>query len=408
MCIENMRFKFDLNGLWFFQIDPDDIGTQQQWFHIENYQYIENKYEIPVPGSWNVIDITNNELCNYKGIGWYFKQFILPSEFSEKKSTLYFQAVNFKAEIFLDGKKIGEHEGGFTPFSIDLTGISTEETHFLVLKVINEEGYGGIHRDVFIEFYDWVYLEEYKISQEIVWKQDNTPKMAKVTVKTYFKNNTDYEWKGTIDHIFTRENALISINKQRQFNIQNKNSRLLTTVVEIDEPLLWSPENPFIYDLILDVKNDNGDIIEQIRTIVGIREFSTEENQLILNKKPYELKGVRKQFENGDFGYSIPKNMVLNELKAMKQQKINTLHFATHPEDEFIFRILDRLGFLVIEEIGLDDMTKPISNKLLEDMISRDINKTCILSWNWLSDKDRTRSINLSILKHIYEKFEQI
>ena len=271
-----MRFKFDLNGLWYFQMDPEQMGKQQQWFMKENYQYIEDKFEAPVPGCWEVID---NELSDYKGWGWYFTEFTLPHEFDRKKVKICFKGVNYICDVYLDGKLLGAHEGGFTAFSFDVTGIDVEEPHYLVIRVENEVNYSGIHRDVYLEFYDWIYMEECNVSTEILWKSPGVPRRARIKIKTYFKNTMKWDLEeASIIHVLTHDKALI-MDQSRDFNVQHENSRLLTTVLEIpaDSLTLWSPDEPFLYDLNLVVKNSDGVIFENIDLQVGVREFKFKE-----------------------------------------------------------------------------------------------------------------------------------
>lgn len=402
-----MRFRFDLNGLWHFQKDPDQIGESQEWFRRENYQYIENKFEAPVPSCWEAID---DELKDYKGVGWYFKEFTLPHEYDRKKVNLWFEGVNFKSDVYLDGKLLGSHEGGFTPFNFDLTGISTEQSHFLVVKVNNMVYYSGIHRDVYIEFYDWIYMDDLQVSTEIEWTANNKPKSAKIIIKTYFKNTMQWELKdATINHVVKHELSLIAELK-REFNVQNNNSRLLTTVIQIpDEAIhLWSPDDPYLYNLILEVKNSEGVIFEFVELLVGIREWSVVGSDLFLNKQKFSMKGIITELENPEFGLSLPKAVLIKKLKTLKANGINTIRLKDHPTDSFSLEMMDRLGFCVIEEIGAIDPRDPKSQKLIQTMILRDRNHPCIFSWNLENTDDTARNFNLDLQKTWYTGFERV
>ncbi|MBD3352492.1 MAG: hypothetical protein GF364_13470 [Candidatus Lokiarchaeota archaeon] len=402
-----MRFKFDFNGLWHFQIDPDDLGVDQEWYLRENYQYIEEKFEAPVPGCWETID---PELADYKGTGWYFKEFLLPHEFERKKVNLCFDGVNYAIDVYLDGELLGSHEGGFTPFSFDVTSISVEEPHYLVLKVHNDMNFSGIHRGVYLEFYDWIYMEEYQITTEIDWKQEAVPRLGKIVVKTYFRNTMKWDLEqATLLLKITHDKALISMQK-RDFNVQHENSRLLTTTIQIpkDSLHLWSPEEPYLYDLTLQVKNNEGVMFELIEEQVGIREFKQKEEELFLNGQKFEMNGVAQQFEHLDFGLSLPKEILIKKLKSLKSDGINTIRLIHHPADQFSLNMMDRLGFAVVEEIGLVDKSKEESQQLIKDMIMRDRNHPCIFSWNLQRDDDPLRSFNLEIQNKWYSDFKEI
>ncbi|MHA1339768.1 MAG: glycoside hydrolase family 2 protein [Promethearchaeota archaeon] len=402
-----MRFKFDLNGLWFFQIDPDNLGIEQEWFKMENYQYIFDKYIAVIPGCWEMID---EELKDYKGIGWYFKEFILPHEFERKKVSLVFEGVNNKADVYLDGKLIGSHEGGFLPFELEITGISTEEVHFLAIRVENVLYYSGIHRDVYLEFYDWMFLDEYIIDTEVEWATNNTPKSAKIMIQTRFLNTMEWEFEDcTVTYVLSREKAEL-IREERKFNVQKHNTRLLTQIIQIpqDSIFLWSIEDPQLYDLKIEVRSKDNVLFEIIESQVGIREFEVKDDELYLNKQKINMKGIITEFETPDFGLTLPKAVLIKNLKDLKAKGINTIRLKDYPTEKVALELMDRLGFIVIEELGPIDLKDPKTKKLIRDLIKRDRNHPCIFSWNLEVPEDPKRNINLEVQKDWYARFERV
>jgi len=402
-----MRFQFDLNGLWYFQIDPDNIGVKQEWFKKENYQYVFDKYISTIPGCWEVID---EKLKDYKGVGWYFKEFILPHEFERKKVSLVFEGVNFKTDVYLDGKLLGSHEGGFLPFYFDITGISTEEVHFLAIRVENVLYYSGIHRDVYLEFYDWMYLDEYYIDTDIEWNENNTAKSAKITIKTRFVNTMEWEFEDcTILYVLSREKAEIC-REERKFNVQKHNTRLITHQIQVPKEslFLWNIDDPQLYDLRLEVKSKDGVLFEIVELDIGIREFEVKNNDLYLNKKKLNLKGVITELENPEFGLTLPKATLIKKLKELKSKGINTIRLKDHPTEKVALQLMDIIGFIVIEEIGPIDLKDPKTKTLIRDLIKRDYNHCCILSWNLETPEDPKRNLSLDLQKNWYSGFERI
>jgi len=399
-----MRIRYDLNGLWSFEKDPQSLGDQQQWYQQDNYQYIEGKLDIPVPGCWNITDKTLEEFI---GTGWYFRQFSIPPEFNGKRASICFQGVKEKAEVYLDGKNLGMHEGGYTPFSFDITGLYPEEPHFLVVKVTNPKECGGIHDDVYIEFSDWIYLDDLSLAQEVIWNNDNSPKMAKITIKSYFKNDTEAEWNGAIHFAISYDKVTLT-ELDRDFNVQQNNSRLLTTVFQLDNPQLWSPSDPYIYDLIMEVTDSTGKVIEQITYSVGIREFLVNGSNLLLNQKPFQFIGIDYNFEHKEFGLAAPKSAIIRDLKQFKAQGINTIRLSKQPGSNFLLEMMSRLGFVVIEEAGLVDYSTPLAEKIVREMILRDRNLPCILSWNLIRSEDPSRTISLELIKTWMQSFKAI
>ncbi len=225
-----MRTKVTLDGMWHFQIDPDGIGRDQQWFLEENFQYLEPLFIGVVPGCWNHY---HSELEDYHGIGWYFTNFEIPEVLSKKKIILHFEGNHGNekegVEIYLDGKKIHTQKGAYSPFLYELSGISPEHPHFLVIRIDALQN-GGINRSVFLQFSDWIYIDDHHLNQKIEWVNQKTAKSVELTIKSFLRNDTNTEWKGRIEYKFSHQKAVIS-SIQRDFNIQNKNSRLLTTVI---------------------------------------------------------------------------------------------------------------------------------------------------------------------------------
>ena len=217
-----MRTKVLLDGMWHFQIDPNNIGITQQWFLEENFQYLDPLYIGIVPGCWNYY---HSDLKEYNGIGWYFTNFEVPSVLSKKKIILHFEGIHGEktegTDVYLDGKKIHTQKGAYSPFEYELTGISTEKPHFLAVRVHSIQG-GGIDRSVSLQFSDWIYIDDHHLNQKIEWVNTNSAKSVELTIKSFLRNDTNAEWNGRIEYSFTHQKSVISAT-QRNFNIQNKN-----------------------------------------------------------------------------------------------------------------------------------------------------------------------------------------
>jgi beta-galactosidase/beta-glucuronidase len=398
-----MRTKILLDGVWHFQIDPENIGKAQQWFLEENFQYLETLFIGIVPGCWNHY---HSDLKNYNGIGWYFRNFEVPSVLSNKKIILHFDGIHGDGpegiEVYLDGKKILTQKGAFSPFEYELTGISTEKSHFLAIRVDSLEA-GGIDRSTSLQFSDWIYIDDHHVVQKLEWINDTTPKSAELTIRTFLRNDTDKEWNGHVEYLFTHQKAVIS-KTQRDFNIQNKNSRLLTTVIVLDKPNLWSPSNPFLYDLHIRVIDSEEHLVDEDFTSIGIREISSKDEKLLLNHKELDMNGLKIQYISEQFGSAIPIVFLMQKLENLKKEGINILYFD-HLLDPRVLDLTDSYGFCIIQGADKFEMIDSHAEHLIKTMIFRDRNHASVISWVYTRELDLSRSINEELITHWISSF---
>lgn len=400
-----MRTKVLLDGMWHFQIDPDGIGRDQQWFLEENFQYMDPLFIGVVPGCWNRYAA---ELQNYKGTGWYFTNFEIPSVLAKKKIVLHFEGIHGDGssgvEVYLDGKKIHTQIGAYSPFKYELTGISTEKPHFLAIRTDSAQG-GGIDRSVFLAFSDWIYIDDHHLNQKIEWVSQKTAKSVELTIKSFLRNDTTQEWNGRIEYTFTQQKAVISAT-QRNFNIQNKNSRLLTTVVRMDSPKLWSPSSPFLYELHTRVIDSEEHLVDEDFTLIGIREISSQDEKLILNQEEFSMNGLKIDYTSAQFGSAIPTVYLMYKLERLKKEGINLLCFDHLPDSQFL-TLTDHYGFCVMQGADVFEVIDSKAENLIKTMIFRDRNHPSVISWKYTRELDLSRSINEELVTRWMNGFEK-
>ncbi|MBN2156318.1 MAG: hypothetical protein JW776_09755 [Candidatus Lokiarchaeota archaeon] len=404
-----MRTKVLLDGIWYFHADPDDIGRDQQWYLEENFQYLERLFTAIVPGCWNQYDEILKDYC---GIGWYFKNFEIPRDLVSKKIFLHFEGVNGtgSTEIFLDGKKISTQKGAYSPFKIELTGIISEQSHFLGIRMQSspdEKKNRGIDRSVYLEYSDWIYIDDNHILQKIEWTPQKHPKSVELTIKSFLRNDSIQEWVGSIEYNITHQKAIISTTK-RNFNIQNKNSRLLTTVIIIESPELWSPSspNPFLYEIHVKVQDSEYHLVDEHYTHIGIREIDSREGKLYINQQELPMHGIKMEYSSKLFCSAIPTIYLLNKLMELRKEGVNLI-FLEHLPDKRFLDITDRLGFTVIENADRFEIIDDHAETLIKTMIFRDRNHASVISWKYTREMDSSRSINSELVTRWIRSFEK-
>lgn len=247
----------------------------------------------------------------YDGIGWYRRYFKLPAQYKNKRVVVSFEGVMTSCEVFLNEKKIKIHHGGYVGFVCDLTDeINWGGNNLLAVRVSAEydsltppgkpQGkmdfyyYSGIYRDVEMVITDKLHITDALEEDEVagggvfVTYPEVTKERAQVYVKTHIKNAKEKEEKGNLRISLTDQNNNIVVEKNRPFSLTAHSKNHFDTEIEVNNPALWHPYTPNMYNLKTEVVVD-GQVIDVLRTPIGIRtiKYTTEEGFFINGEKLY-------------------------------------------------------------------------------------------------------------------------
>ena len=384
------RKTFSLDGYWKIIVDPYENGFYNYRYDERDNGYFKNQkpksksdlveYDfdksdsLKVPGDWNT---QKEKLFLYEGTIWYKKDFDYNLT-SGKRLFVYFGAANYKAIIYLNGTKLGEHEGGFTPFNFEITELAKEKANFLIVKVDNKRSrefvptvntdwwnYGGITRNVFLVEVPQTYIKDYFIQLD--------------------KNSND-EISGWIklDGERLKQKVDIKIPELRKEISINTDENGLGKFTFSTQPILWSPENPKLYDVKISSERDS------ISDKIGFRRIETKDGKILLNGKPIFLRGISCHEEapiRG--GRANSKEDAETILKWVKELNGNFIRLAHYPHRENFIRVADEMGILVWSEIPVywtilwdnKETFRNAENQLTE-MITRDKNRASIILWS--------------------------
>jgi beta-glucuronidase len=375
------RNTTSLNGKWTVILDPTGGGDWKKVWEERKPQsktdFVEYSFdggpELNVPGDFN------SQLCEltyFEGTVWYKKQF----EYSitkGKRLFLHFGAVNYFADVYLNGEKIGDHEGGFTPFQFEITDKVRNGGNTIIVKANNNRvgnglpgygydwfNFGGITRDVDLIETNGTFIEDYFIqlkkgSQNIVlgWVQLNG-KQAK-------------------------QNIEIEIPELKlRFNTGTNDNGLALVEFKSDFEL-WSPENPKLYKVT--VKSETDFLVDTI----GFRSIEVQGPQVLLNGNPIFIKAVNIHEENPykkTRAHSAEDAKIL--LNAAKELGCNLVRLAHYPHSENMVKEAERMGLMVWDElpvyqhIQFSDSLMPAKLELmLNEMMRRDRNRASVMVW---------------------------
>lgn len=378
---ENRKTE-SLNGQWNAIIDPTNTGEWRKFWEekklekktdFSEYSFDESLV-LNVPADFNT---QLPELNYYEGIVWYKKTFTYPVK-KDKRLFLHFGAVNYKADVYLNGILLGSHEGGFTPFQFEITNLVTASKNAVVVKVnskrlkdgIPGEGYdwfnyGGITREVTIIETPMSFIEDYSIQLK---KNSNSEVLGwvKVTGATGIQ-----KIKVSIPELNLNYTTKTDVNGYAAVQFRSNFS-------------LWSPEKPTLYNVIISSEWDS--VTDQI----GFRNIEVQGPKIVLNGKPIFIKAINFHEEmplRGAKAYSEADVLLL--LNWAKELGCNLVRLAHYPHSEHTVRLAEKMGLMVWEELPIYQHIEfsaiGVEQKMdlmLKEMIKRDKNRCGIIVWS--------------------------
>jgi beta-glucuronidase len=366
------------NGYYDYRMQPLDNGFFQNRKMENPSDLVEYDFDkaptMPIPSDWNTRD---SRLFFYEGTVWFKRSFHYTPQVG-KRAILYFGAVNYDAIIFVNGKRIGRHIGGFTPFNYDVTDILHDGDNFVIVKVDNKRAqdnvptrifdwwnYGGITRDVMLAEVNESYVEDYYLQLA----KGNTKQ-----IQGWIKLNSN-----EAGHHVTLMIPELKIRKDFVTDATGKTAFTLKT-----KPQLWSPEQPKLYDVRI---IEGGDTI---RDDIGFRTIETRGKKIFLNGKQIFLRGVSIHEEDPiRHGRANNAEQADTLLSWAKQLGCNYVRLAHYPHNEHAVREAEKMGIMVWSEIPVywtiswdNADTYANAQAQLHDMIYRDKNRANVIIWS--------------------------
>lgn len=398
------RNSISLNGTWNYIIDPYENGFYNYRYEERNQDdreaywnkpvlkdesdRIEHAYKPPytlqVPGDWNSQE---EKFLYFEGTVWYQRDFDTPALTGNDRIFLYFGAVNYEAHVWLNGKKLGIHKGGFTPFNFEIPkNLLLEKDNFLVVKVDNKRhaeeiptvntdwwNFGGITRDVQLLIVPEDFIQQYSLFLDPEQAIEAEGNQKNFRLKGQIKING--EASGTASLTIPE----LGINKELQIERDSLNFEIQARGLE-----LWSPENPRLYEVKLTYN------VEEITEKIGFRKIETSGKEVLLNGKPIFLRGISIHEEiPQDVRRASSEQDALQLLGWAKELNANMVRLAHYPHNENMTKMADSLGILVWSEIPvywtIDFENKKVLEKAkrqLQEMITRDKNRASVIIWS--------------------------
>ena len=405
------RAVFDLSGFWQFRPDPEDLGRAQGWFSAPFPE--GDAFSIAVPGAWNE-QLAERGLMNFVGKGWYQVPLELPRHAaSGQRIWLHVAAADHSAEIWLNGRRIGAHRGGFLPFELELTDAwEADGPNQLTICVDSSLSMHTIPQDVSPSnpMYDGSAYERRHLFPPTRFdffpyggltrsvRLCTTPARRIEAVR--IDSRLDGDVRVAVRADVGRVEVLIREADGRlvgsgQATIEHGSGR---ATAKIDNVRPWSPSDPYLYRAEVCLLDGDGRAVDRYDESFGIREIRVEQGRLLLNEEPLYLVGYGKHEDFPIVGRGQFRAGYLRDFELMRWSGANSFRTSHYPYDEEMIRLSDRLGFLVIDEVpavslGLwsDDFEElaPLlasHKESLSALIERDANRPCVISWSVVNE----------------------
>lgn len=400
------RQSTSLDGQWSYIVDPYETGfydyrykelAEQNpgayWASTDHrsksdlveFGYNNDKYSLQVPGDWNHQD---RLFTYYEGTVWYHRTFSYTRKQSGSKVYLYFGAANYRSDVYLNGKKLGSHEGGFTPFNFQVPDTLLKTTgNDLVVRVNNNRhvddvptrntdwwNYGGITRSVELLELPQLFIQDYMIQLK-----KPEPGQAPAT------RNTEVEGWIELNNI-PKQSAEITIKipELKVNQVIRTTGKKVPISFKLPTVQLWSPQHPKLYQVSVELNK------HAVKEKIGFRTIEAYGKQVLLNGKPIFMRGIAIHEEIPEQerrAYS--REDALQLLLQSKALGCNMVRLAHYPHDESMTRAADSMGMLVWSEIPvywtIDFKSKDVYNKAaaqLDEMITRDHNRASVIIWS--------------------------
>jgi len=387
------RNKQNLDGAWKVIIDPTDVGEWRQVWTEKKPQkktdFVEYSFDegpvLQVPGDFNT---QMPELAYLEGVVWYKKTFTYHKK-RNRRLFVYFGAVNYRAGVYLNGKYIGSHDGGFTPFQFELTDSVAEGNNRLIVKADNQrlkEGlpglgydwfnYGGITREVYLVETGKTFIEDYHIQLQ----KGSLTKVAGWVIL----NGINKKQKITVSIPELKINYTTSTDSAGHADIQFSS-----------DFQLWSPMNPKLYKVWIRSEQDT------INDDIGFRSIEVQNDAVLLNKKAVFLKGVDIHEERPfHSARAFSQHDALTLLTWAKELGCNFVRLVHYPHSEHMVKQAEKMGLMVWDEIPVYqniEFNAPGMqgrlNSMMREMLRRDRNRCAVIIWS-LSNETYTTTPN--------------
>ncbi|MBI5030887.1 MAG: beta-glucuronidase [Chloroflexi bacterium] len=384
----------DLSGFWDLRFDPGNQGVASNWWAGFN-----DGRPVAVPASWND---QFEDWRDYLGNTWYQTRFDLPWgwDASRQHIRLRFNSVNYFAEVWLNGVRLGQHEGGHLPFEFDIAPYVRPEGNVLVVRVEGElkpdrVPPGNVPADSRYMFLSQTENNPPASFDFFPFCGIHRPVLLYATPRQAITDLTVVtDIAGHAGIVRVKLNRDEGENSLARFSLRGTNVHAETTgndaVLIVPDAALWSSDSPHLYDLTVELARGD-ETFDRYTLPIGIRTVEIKGDRLLLNGKPIYLKGFGRHEDFPIAGRGLVPAVIVKDYAMMKWIGANSFRTTHYPYSEQMMDLADRLGFFVIDEtpaVGLFFAEEGLARRLelcqqyTQELVLRDKNHPSVIAWS--------------------------
>ena len=371
---------------------------------------------------WTVVSLPNgieylpteaSGCINYQGEVWYRKHFTPADALKGKKLFLHFEAIMGKSKVFVNGKLLTEHFGGYLPVVVDVSdALNWGEDNVIAVWTDNSDDktyppgkaqdvldftyFGGIYRDCWLIAHNPVFITDPNFENEVaggglfVAYDKVSDASAEVLLKAHVRNDSRKAFTGVVEYELQQPDGtqVAFLNDK----VQVRPGKAITSKDKliVKNPMLWSPETPTLYNLIVRIRDREGNVVDGYRRRIGIRsvEFKGKDG-FWLNGKPYEspLIGANRHQDFAVVGNAVANSIHWRDAKKLRDAGMKVIRNAHCPQDPAFMDACDELGlFVIVNTPGWQfwNDAPEFAQRVYSDirnLVRRDRNHACVWMW---------------------------
>ena len=421
------RRRISMDGMWKFHLDERSVGENEGWI-----DGIPGEEMIPVPASFQDF-YTEKDIREYTGDFWYETDFFVPGEWEGREILLRFGAATHRAGVYVNGILITEHEGGFLPFSADVTTVVRYDSYNKVVVKDNNElnctnipcgetitlPNGKKMSKPYFDFFNYAGLQRsvylLAVPRESVVDFDLDYAIHGKNAEVSYQVRTNGEHAVQLE-LLDAEGSCVAQKDGKE------------GVLYVENAHLWQVRNAYLYRLRIRIM-DGEELIDEYEQEIGIRTVKVEGTDILINGEPVYLKGFGKHEDSDIVGRGFSIGIMKRDFELMKWIGANSFRTSHYPYSEEIYQMADREGFLIIDEVPAVGMFQSLMNfmeastgkqtaffekettpvllkahlRAIEEMITRDKNHPSVIAWSLLNEPETTNEAAVPYFKEVFD-----
>ncbi len=408
--------RVDLDGEWRFRTDAQGQGVTQGW----PSRTPQGARPVAVPHTWNL-----GQDQAFDGVGWYFKTFVLPADLVGRHVELNFGATFYKSRVFVNGVEAGGHEGGFTAYHLDVGKLLRPGENQIAVAIDNRPGFatipgyamrlqasgnvwydwwrnGGVLRDVWLSVADEGLIRQQTITQQLA--ADRATATTRVRVENVDARARAYRLVAAVED----PDGRVVAHAERTVRVAAGGAAEPSLSLEVARPQLWNVGSARLYRLSVELRGEDGRLLDQRTDTVGFRRIEIRDRRLYVNGQAVRLTGMTRHQDSPWEGQAESAGTIRqdwNDLAALHVTLTRPVHY---PQPQAVLDAADRDGILLIPEIPIWQMTEaqladprllPLAKTMMGEMIAEAGNHPSVLAWSVMNESDASKPGGLAFFR---------